>query len=95
MPSHPFVWVLFLWPYYFGKNTLEVLGTMDLFPWPSKSLFARINCFFSDLLCIGKRSDKFEKKCHFCKTHYRSGTVNSKSFVGKVLLQIKWKLELN
>ena len=25
---------------------------------------------------------------------YRSGTVNSKSFVGKVLLQIKWKLEL-
>ena len=26
--------------------------------------------------------------------HYRSGTVNSKSFVGKVLLQIKWKFEL-
>ena len=26
---------------------------------------------------------------------YRSGTVNSKSFVGKVLLQIKWKFELN
>ena len=25
---------------------------------------------------------------------YRSGTVNSKSFVGKVLLQIKWKFEL-
>ena len=35
------------------------------------------------------------------KTHpdlvfeYRSGTVNSKSFVGKVLLRIKWKFELN
>ena len=29
----------------------------------------------------------------FCK--YRSGTVNSKSFVGKVLLRIKWKFELN
>ena len=29
-------------------------------------------------------------------THkYRSGTVNSKSFVGKVLLRIKWKYELN
>ena len=26
---------------------------------------------------------------------YRSGTVNSKSFVGKVLLQIKQKFELN
>ena len=26
--------------------------------------------------------------------HYRSGTVNSKSFVGKVLLRIKWKFEL-
>ena len=26
---------------------------------------------------------------------YRSGTVNLKSFVGKVLLQIKWKFELN
>ena len=25
---------------------------------------------------------------------YRSGTVNSKSFVGKFLLQIKWKFEL-
>ena len=26
---------------------------------------------------------------------YRSGTVNSKSFVGKVFLRIKWKFELN
>ena len=25
---------------------------------------------------------------------YRSGMVNSKSFVGKVLLPIKWKFEL-
>ena len=29
------------------------------------------------------------------KTSYRSGTVNSKSFVGKVFLRIKWKFELN
>ena len=30
-----------------------------------------------------------------CKNlFYRSGTVNSKSFVGKVLLRIKWKFEL-
>ena len=27
--------------------------------------------------------------------NYRSGTVNSKSFIGKVLLRIKWKFELN
>ena len=26
--------------------------------------------------------------------YYRSGTVNSKSFVGKALLRIKWKFEL-
>ena len=26
--------------------------------------------------------------------HYRSGTVNSKSFVGKDLLRIKWNFEL-
>ena len=26
--------------------------------------------------------------------NYRSGTVNSKSFVGKVLLRIKWKFKL-
>ena len=26
--------------------------------------------------------------------YYRSGTVNSKSFVDKVLLRIKWKFEL-
>ena len=25
---------------------------------------------------------------------YRSGSVNSKSFIGKVLLQSKWKFEL-
>ena len=29
------------------------------------------------------------------KYTYRSGTVNSKSFVGKALLRIKWKFELN
>ena len=28
------------------------------------------------------------------RSHYRSGTVNSKSFVGKVLLRIKRKFEL-
>ena len=26
--------------------------------------------------------------------YYRSGTVNSKSFVGKVFLRIKWKYKL-
>ena len=28
------------------------------------------------------------------KVDYRSGTVNSKSFIGKVFLRIKWKFEL-
>ena len=28
------------------------------------------------------------------RSEYRSGTVNSKSFVHKVLLRIKWKFEL-
>ena len=31
----------------------------------------------------------------FTISKYRSGTVNSKSFIGKVLLRIKWKFELN
>ena len=30
----------------------------------------------------------------FSGMEYRSGTVNSKSFVGKVMLRIKWKFEL-
>ena len=33
-----------------------------------------------------------------CKSlyhYYKSGTVNSKSFVGKVFLRNKWKFELN
>ena len=32
--------------------------------------------------------------CSVERSTYRSGTVNSKSFVGKVLLRIKWKFEL-
>ena len=32
---------------------------------------------------------------YYVSVYYRSGTVNSKSFVGKVLLWIKWKFELN
>ena len=28
------------------------------------------------------------------KVYYRSGMVNSKSFIGKVLLRIKWKFKL-
>ena len=37
-----------------------------------------------------------ERKSMFSKFifDYRSGTVNSKSFVGKVFLRIKWKFEL-
>ena len=35
-----------------------------------------------------------EKLREFMKFRYRSGTVNSKSFVSKVLLQIKWKFKL-
>ena len=38
------------------------------------------------LACLGEGSVNLS---------YRPGTVNSKSFVGKVLLRIKWKFELN
>ena len=41
-------------------------------------------CYHNNALCYLKQ-----------ETKYRSGTVNSKSFVGKVLLRIKWKFELN
>ena len=37
----------------------------------------------------------FANICIVTNTHYRSGMVNSKSFIGKVFLQIKWKFELN
>ena len=44
----------------------------------------------------GYKQIAYEETFKFCRMHkYRSGTVNSKSFVGKVLLQIKWKFELN
>ena len=29
------------------------------------------------------------------RNEYRSSTVNSKSFLGKILLRIKWKFEIN
>ena len=35
-----------------------------------------------------------DESCHVVYGVYRSGTVNSKSFVGKVLLRIKRKFEL-
>ena len=38
---------------------------------------------------------KWEFRVSFRQKKYRSGTVNSKSFVSKVLLRIKWKFELN
>ena len=43
--------------------------------------------------------DKKKAKSHWAEfskyLDYRSGTVNSKSFVSKVLLRIKWKFKLN
>ena len=38
-----------------------------------------------------------ENQHHACileANYYRLGTVNSKSFIGKILLRIKWKFEL-
>ena len=37
---------------------------------------------------------RFFSFCKSCNNNYRSGTVNSKSFVSKDLLRIKWKFEL-
>ena len=53
--------------------------------------------YFRDLQTTGK-SDNWSCKYRHHNSHfksYRSGTVNSKSFVGKVLLRIKWKFKLN
>ena len=47
-----------------------------------------LNCIFET--CHGKCG----KSCGKVFFRYRSGTVNSKSFVGKVLLRIKQKFEL-
>ena len=38
-------------------------------------------------------NDKIDMRAYI--QYYRSGTVNSKSFVGTVLLRIKWKFQLN
>ena len=32
---------------------------------------------------------------HYFNHTYRSGTINSKSFISKEFLQIKWKFEIN
>ena len=55
-----------------------------------QNLLYRKQCWV--VLCVKRRKNSFPKPVlHF---EYRSGTVNSKSFVGKVLLRIKWKFEL-
>ena len=51
-------------------------------------------------MCLPHRNTLFvivsanATRATFYESIYRSGTVNSKSFVGKVLLRIKWKFEL-
>ena len=56
-------------------------------------------CHFNTVKYSAKHTQvfcNFLKQLFFAKKEaYRSGTVNSKSFVGKVLLRIKWKFELN
>ena len=59
--------------------------------------------FYTTLRIVSKSTFSKEKAqtsllhthAHIFGSQYRSGTVNSKSFVGKVLLRIKWKFELN
>ena len=55
----------------------------------------------NDRTCIAKKKNQKKTKNSSNADYppqnvciYRSSTVNSKSFVGKVLLQIKWKFEL-
>ena len=43
---------------------------------------------------IGRAHLDSHSEINFITFKYRSGTVNSKSFVGEVFLQIKWKYEL-
>ena len=44
---------------------------------------------------LGRHSGVMFTSVYSVLSDYRSATVNSKSFVGKVLLRIKWKFELN
>ena len=64
------------------RNVNQVHNVMQVRCFPS---------FQSDVPCTGGAQ---LIRSHSLARFYRSGTVNSKSFVGKVLLRIKWKFEL-
>ena len=50
---------------------------------------------FRSIIHRSQWCDRAVAKLKITVAKYRLGTVNSKSFVGKVLLRIKWKFELN
>ena len=52
----------------------------------------RVKTGFNVKIVLSKKKIVRQK---FMKLYYRSGMVNSKSFLGKVLLRIKWKFKLN
>ena len=89
MPHPLFLYVRLVpvWKIYMTNFTLEYTNRIRMVQWIERqnsdqslwSIFLHTAGTFPSLLsCL----------------HYRSGTVNSKSFVGKVLLRIKWKFEL-
>ena len=65
----------------------------DLAGWQVCALLLKGQIFFS--LNSVNSVKTFKENSTNLFSWYRSGTINSKSFVGKVLLRIKRKFELN
>ena len=80
-----------------GKRVTELRDFYVLFPpvvFNSTAQFwGCINQAEKWFLCVIMSLQKVSCCCRK-PSRYRSGTVNSKSFVGKILLWIKWKFEL-
>ena len=73
------------WMFLRRINDLHVLSQICMPIVKFRSQIKRSNIHTS----LSRNGDHIDRR-----KYYRSGTVNSKSFVGKVLLRIKWKFEL-
>ena len=53
-----------------------------------------MHCFYSCFIVTLYGHIYYDTSVGLLLLYYRLGTVNSKSFIGKVLLRIKWKFKL-
>ena len=92
-------WSNFGWPKIWANPCLSPHSiALACYPW----LILVINCENEVCSCSNNTVSKafwwkkvlLEQKISCCGVIYRSGTVNSKSFVSKVLLRIKFNFEL-